>query len=149
MFREIDFGFFDTTLIYFEGEGEATLSETGFSKDHRPDLKQRIVSLAVDIHAWPICGLMWPGNTTDAKSLIPLVQCFQNRFRVKLVSVFADRGRISKELIAALEYESLGGQYILGVRMRSTGEVEEKVLRINRHGWRLNQSESLQKTPHH
>jgi len=57
------------------------------------------------------------------------VQRFQNRFRVKRVSVVADRGMNSKELIAALESESLGCQYILGVRMRSTGEVEEKVLR--------------------
>lgn len=129
LFSEIDLVFFDTTSIYFEGEGGATLGQRGFSKDHRPDLKQMIVGLAVDIHGWPICSLMWPGNTTDAKSVIPLVQRFQNRFRVKRVSVVADRGMISKELIAALESESLGCQYILGVRMRSTGEVEEKVLR--------------------
>jgi hypothetical protein len=129
LFSEIDLVFFDTTSIYFEGEGGATLGQRGFSKDHRPDLKQMIVGLAVDIHGWPICSLMWPGNTTDAKSVIPLVQRFQNRFRVKRVSVVADRGMISKELIAALESETLGCQYILGVRMRSTGEVEEKVLR--------------------
>lgn len=129
LFSEIDLVFFDTTSIYFEGEGGATLGQRGFSKDHRPDLKQMIVGLAVDIHGWPICSLMWPGNTTDAKSVIPLVQRFQNRFRVKRVSVVADRGMISKELIAALESEALGCQYILGVRMRSTGEVEEKVLR--------------------
>ena len=129
LFSEIDLVFFDTTSIYFEGEGGATLGQRGFSKDHRPDLKQMIVGLAVDIHGWPICSLMWPGNTTDAKSVIPLVQRFQKRFRVKRVSVVADRGMISKELIAALESEALGCQYILGVRMRSTGEVEEKVLR--------------------
>jgi transposase len=129
LFSEIDLVFFDTTSIYFEGEGGATLGQRGFSKDHRPDLKQMIVGLAVDIHGWPICSLMWPGNTTDAKSVIPLVQRFQNRFRVKRVSVVADRGMIGKELIAALESEALGCQYILGVRMRSTGEVEEKVLR--------------------
>lgn len=129
LFSEIDLVFFDTTSIYFEGEGGSTLGQRGFSKDHRPDLKQMIVGLAVDIHGWPICSLMWPGNTTDAKSVIPLVQRFQKRFRVKRVSVVADRGMISKELIAALESEALGCQYILGVRMRSTGEVEEKVLR--------------------
>ena len=129
LFSEIDLVFFDTTSIYFEGEGGSTLGQRGFSKDHRPDLKQMIVGLAVDIHGWPICSLMWPGNTTDAKSVIPLVQRFQKRFRGKRVSVVADRGMISKELIAALESEALGCQYILGVRMRSTGEVEEKVLR--------------------
>lgn len=129
LFTEIDLVFFDTTSIYFEGEGGQTIGQYGYSKDHRPDLKQMIVGLAVDIHGWPICSLLWPGNTTDSKSVIPLVQRFKKRFRVKRVSVVADRGMISKELIAALESEALGCQYILGVRMRSTGEVEDKVLR--------------------
>ena len=124
-----DLVFFDTTSIYFEGEGGQSIGQYGFSKDHRPDPKQMIVGLAVDIHGWPICSLLWPGNTTDSKSVLPLIQRFQKRFRVKRVSVVADRGMISKELIAALESEALGCQYILGVRMRSTGEVEDKVLR--------------------
>lgn len=114
LFSEIDLVFFDTTSIYFEGQGGETIGQHGYSKDHRPDLKQMMVGLAVDIHGWPICSLLWPGNTTDAKSVIPLVQRFQKRFRVKRVSVVADRGMISKELITALESESLGCQYILG-----------------------------------
>jgi len=129
LFSEIDLVFFDTTSIYFEGQGGESIGQYGFSKDHRPDLRQMIVGLAVDIHGWPICSLLWPGNTTDAKSVIPLVQRFQKRFRVKRVSVVADRGMISKELIAALESEVLDCQYILGVRMRSTSEVEAKVLK--------------------
>lgn len=128
LFTEIDLVFFDTTSIYFEGAGGETIGQYGYSKDHRPDLKQMIVGLALDVHGWPICSLLWPGNATDSKSVLPLIQRFQKRFRVKRVSVVADRGMISKELIAALESEALGCQYILGVRMRSTGEVEEKVL---------------------
>jgi hypothetical protein len=129
LFSEIDLVFFDTTSIYFEGQGGESIGQYGFSKDHRPDLRQMIVGLAVDLHGWPICSLLWPGNTTDAKSVIPLIQRFQKRFRVKRVSGVADRGMISKELIAALESEALGCQYILGVRMRSTREVEAKVLK--------------------
>lgn len=34
--------FFDTTSIYFEVQGGDSLGERGFSKDHRPDLKQMV-----------------------------------------------------------------------------------------------------------
>ena len=129
LFSEIDLIFFDTTSIYFEGQGGQTLGRHGYSKDHRPDLKQMIVGLALDIHGWPICSLLWPGNVTDSKTVLPLIQRFKKRFRVQRVSIVADRGMISKETIGALESGEMDCQYILGVRMRSTGEVEEKVLK--------------------
>lgn len=129
LFSEVDLVFFDTTSIYFEGQGGESLGQHGFSKDHRPDLRQMVVGLAVDVHGWPICSLLWPGNTTDAKALLPVVQRFQKRFRVKRVSVVADRGMISKALVAALESEALGCPYILGVRMRSAAVVGEKLLK--------------------
>jgi transposase len=129
LFSEIDLVFFDTTSIYFEGRGGDSLGQWGYSKDHRPDLRQMIVGLALDIHGWPICSLMWPGNVTDSKTVLPLIQRFKKRFRVQRVSVVADRGMISKEILQALESGELDCQYILGVRMRSTREVEEKVLK--------------------
>ena len=43
------------------------------------------VGLAVDIAGRAACSLMWSGKTTDAKSVIPLLQRFQNRFRVKRI----------------------------------------------------------------
>jgi len=129
LFSEVDLVFFDTTSIYFEGQGGESLGQHGFSKDHRPDLRQLVVGLAVDVQGWPICSLLWPGNTTDAKALLPVVQRFQKRFRVRRVSVVADRGMISKGLVAALESEALGCPYILGVRMRSAAVVGEKLLK--------------------
>src|SRR5664280_252753 len=39
LFSEIDLVFFDTTSIYFEGEGGQEIGRHGKSKDHRPDLK--------------------------------------------------------------------------------------------------------------
>ena len=32
--------FFDTTSLYFEGEGGETIGQLSHNKDHRPDLKQ-------------------------------------------------------------------------------------------------------------
>jgi IS4 transposase len=129
LFSEVDLVFFDTTSLYFEGQGGQSLGQYGFSKDHRPDLRQMVVGLALDAQGWPICSLLWPGNTTDARALLPVVQRFQRRFRVKRVSVVADRGMISRELVEALESGAMGCQYILGVRLRSSSQVGDPLLR--------------------
>ncbi len=47
LFSRLDVVFFDTTSIYFEGEGGETLGEYGNSKDHRPDRKQMIVGVVL------------------------------------------------------------------------------------------------------
>jgi transposase len=74
LFSEIDLVFFDTTSIYFEGEGGQEIGRHGKSKDHRPDLKQMVVGLALDLHGWPLCCELWPGNTADVTTLLPVVK---------------------------------------------------------------------------
>ncbi len=128
LFSAIDLVFFDTTSIYFEGEGGEEIGQYGKSKDHRPDLKQMVVGLALDVHGWPLCCELWPGNTADVTTLLPVVNRLRQRFRVRRVSIVADRGMISALTIAALESEDLDCAYILGARMRSVKEVSERVL---------------------
>ena len=76
----------------------------------------------------PISCELWPGNTADVTTLIPVVDRLRSRFGVRRVCIVADRGMISKETIAALEQDERGWQYILGARMRSQNEVKDDVL---------------------
>ena len=69
---------------------------------------------------------MWPGNTTDVITLIPVIDRLRQRLAVGRVCIVADRGMISAETIANLEDRGL--EYILGVRERSSKEVYEVVL---------------------
>jgi hypothetical protein len=126
LFSSLDLVFFDTTSIYFEGEGGQTIGELGHSKDHRPDLKQMVVGAIIDGSGRPICCELWPGNTADVKSLIPVVDRLRSRFSVGTVCVVADRGMISQDTI--IELESRQWPYILGARMRNQKEVREEVL---------------------
>ncbi len=130
----MDLVFFDTTSIYFEGEGLQSLGQYGHSKDHRPDLRQMIVGLVLDAEGWPLCCEMWPGNTTDVKTLVPVVERLKRRFRVREMCVVADRGMFSKETIAAFEAADPPVRYILGARMRRQKEVCEQVL-ARRGAW--------------
>lgn len=128
LFSAIELVFFDTTSIYFEGAGGQEIGRHGKSKDHRPDLKQMAVGLALDLHGWPLCCELWPGNTADAATLLPVVQRLRQRFRVGRISIVADRGMISARTMAALESKELDCGYILGARMRSVKEIRERVL---------------------
>ena len=126
LFTSLDLVFFDTTSIYFEGEGGETLGQRGHSKDSRPDLNQMVVGIVLDSEGNPLLTEMWPGNTTDVKSLVPIVDRLQQRFGVVNVCIVADRGMISQETMAALEARHWF--YILGARLRSTTEVRDEVL---------------------
>ncbi len=128
LFTSLDLVFFDTTSIYFEGEGGETLGQYGHSKDHRPDLKQMVVAAVLDGEGRPVCCELWPGNTTDVTTLVPIVDRLRSRFSIGRICIVADRGMISAKTIEELESPQRHWQYILGARMRKQKEVSAEVL---------------------
>ena len=126
LLTRLDLVFMDTTSLYFEGAGGQTLGQHGYSKDHRPDLRQMILAVLIDGDGRPVCSEMWPGNTADVTTLIPVIDRLRRRFDIARVCVVADRGMISAETMAELEARRL--LYILGVRERSNKLVRELVL---------------------
>jgi transposase len=126
IFTSMDMVFFDTTSIYFEGEGGETIGQYGNSKDHRPDLKQMIVGAVLDNDGRPVCCELWPGNMADVKSLIPVSDRLKKRFGIVKSCIVADRGMISGETLDWLEEGEK--PYIIGARMRRQREVSEEVL---------------------
>jgi hypothetical protein len=126
LFTTLELVFFDTTSIYFEGTGGESLGQYGHSKDHRPDLKQMVVGVVIDSDGHPICCELWPGNTTDVRTLVPIVERLRRRFGIGEVCLVADRGMISSLTLEELEKRHWG--YILGARLRSQKEISEEVL---------------------
>lgn len=126
LFCDLSAVFMDTTSLSFYGEGGETLGERGYSKDYRPDLAQMILALIVDGKGRPICTEMWPGNTADVTTLLPVVDRLRRRFAIGRVCVVADRGMISGATIEGLEARGL--DYILGARERSDATVKKIVL---------------------
>ena len=128
LFSTVELVFFDTTSIYFEGEGGATLGQFGHSKDHRPDRKQMVVAAILDGEGRPICCELWPGNTTDVTTLIPVIDRLRRRFRIARIVIVADRGMISRQTIEKLQAPDRAVHFILGARLRSVKEISETVL---------------------
>lgn len=126
LFSGLDLVFFDTTSIYFEGDGGQTIGWYGHSKDHRPDRLQMVVGVVMDQEGNPVCSELWPGNAADVKSLVPIVERLKTRFPVGEVCIVADRGMIGAETIEQIQKRNW--KYILGVRMRSSKEARDEVL---------------------
>jgi transposase len=126
LFTDLDMVFFDTTSLYFEGAGGDTIGRHGHSKDHRPDLHQMIVGVVLDSTGRPLSCELWPGNTADVTTLVPVVDRLGRRFHIRQACIVADRGMICAETVNLLN--EVEQPYILGARLRQQKEVREQVL---------------------
>jgi len=118
--------FFDTTSIYFHGEGGESIDQKGCSKDHQGDLNQMIVGVVIDGQGRPICCEIWPGNTADINTLIPITDRGKSRFGISNLCMVADRGMISRQTIMQLKERNIS--YILGTRAKRVVEIRDHVL---------------------
>ena len=125
---EVDLLFFDTTSTYFErDEPEQDVVDEdgnvvhpafrvrGHSKDHRDDLPQVVIAMAVTRSGIPIRVWCWPGNTSD-QELIRQAKDDLRAWKLSRVVWVADRGFQSEENRRYLQ--RAGGHYILGEKLR-------------------------------
>ena len=77
-----------------------------------------ILAVLIDGDGRPVCSEIWPGNTADVTTLIPVIDRLRRRFAIARVCVVADRGTISTETMAEAR-QTRRLLYILGVRERS------------------------------
>jgi len=148
---ETDLLFFDTTSTYFvteeadapvardqQGnpvpEGAAGTREAGFrtwgkSKDHRDDLPQVVIGMAVTRTGIPVRVWCWPGNTSDS-ALIRQVKDDMRDWSLSRVVWVADRGFTSAENRRYLRKG--GSHYIIGEKLR--GDSAEAAAALSRTG---------------
>src|SRR5215210_807246 len=135
---EVDLLFFDTTSTYFELEGsdpderidagdgeDGPFRAHGHSKDHRPDLPQVVIGLAVTREGVPVRVWVWPGNTSD-QSVVEQVKGDLRGWRLGRCIWVVDRGFASEENLRFLTRG--GGHWIAGERMRDSHPDHEAAL---------------------
>jgi len=127
---EVDLLLFDTTTAYFEiedpDEGDEGLRLYGRpSKDHRPDLPQVLIGLAVTRGGIPVRCWAWPGNKADA-SVVDEVQRDLAGWKLSRVVWVVDRGMAGEQQRA--QFQRGGGQVIVGERLRTTEKAIQKAL---------------------
>ncbi|MAT05169.1 MAG: transposase, partial [Acidimicrobiaceae bacterium] len=136
---EVDLLFFDTTSTYFETEtadeptpgARVGFRTWGKSKDHRGDLPQIVIGMAVTRGGIPIRVWCWPGNTNDS-ALIRQVKDDLRAWKLTRVVWVGDRGFTSAENRRYLQ--RAGGHYILGEKLRGgTPEADAALSRQGRY----------------
>ena len=99
------------------------------SKDHRPDLPQIVIGMAVTRTGIPIRVWCWPSNTGDSP-LIRQVKKDLKAWKLGRVVWVADRGFSSEENRRYLQ--RAGGNYIIGEKLR--GDSPEAAAALSRQG---------------
>jgi transposase len=132
---EVDLLFFDTTSTFFErdteDEGADGFRRFGHSKDHRGDLPQVVIGLAVTREGIPVRVWCWPGNTNDM-TVVQQVKDELRGWRLGRVVTVVDRGFASDDNLAYLT--RAGGHWIAGERLRDgTADVAKVLARQGRY----------------
>ena len=127
--QKLDLLFLDTTSTYVYGQRETEFRKRGYSRDHRGDLLQYVLCVAVDAKGWPVTWEIFPGNTADIKAFKHMVARMKERFPIGDVIVVADRAMLSAETLKLLAEDTEAPfDYILGCKLRKNKEVRDQIL---------------------
>lgn len=119
--------FYDVTTLYFESSQGDELRRTGFSKDGKHQHPQIVLGLLVSLGGYPLAYEIFEGNKFEGHTMLPVIDTFKERFKIKDLIVVADSGLLSSENIKQLE--AGGYQYILGARIKSeSNKLKQQIL---------------------
>lgn len=122
--------FYDVTTLYFETFKEDELRRNGFSKDNKSQQPQILVALMVTKEGFPISYEIFPGNTFEGHTIIPVVKKIINKYEVKEFTIVADAAMISAENVKQLVANRIN--YIVGARLGNiSDELLEKITKAN------------------
>ncbi len=130
--RSAELVYYDLTNYYFEIDEQDELRKKGVSKEHRPDPIIQM-GLFTDSDGIPIAYRLFPGNTNDSETLIPLMAEIKKKYGVKRTIVVADKGLNTGDNIAFNILAKNG--YVFSQSVRG-GNKELKEYVLNDTGYR-------------
>jgi len=121
--------FYDMTTLYFEASEEDDFRIPGFNKDGKHQQPQIMIGLLVSNHGYPIGYQIFEGNTSETKTLVPVLETFQKKFDIDKPIIVADAALLSQKNINALQENHY--EYILGGRLKNETEaIKSKVIKL-------------------
>jgi transposase len=121
--------FYDMTTLYFEASEEDDYRIAGFNKDGKHQQPQIMIGLLVSNYGYPIGYKIFEGNTSETKTLIPVLESFQQKFNIEKPIIVADAALLSQKNISDLVANQY--KYILGGRIKNeTEEVKSKIIAL-------------------
>lgn len=124
---QFDVLLYDLTSTYVEGvAGQNPMMQRGYSRDHRPDCRQLIIALIVNVEGFPFSYEIFDGDRADVTTLETVLRMVERKYgKARRVWVF-DRGIVSEENLQILRRH--GGQYLVGTPRKKLKEFERQLL---------------------
>ena len=97
--RDCQLIYYDVTNYYFEIDRQDEMRKKGYSKEHRPNPIIQM-GLFIDTFGVPISYRLFPGNTVDCETLIPILSEMKKQYGIGRAIVVADKGINSGDNIA-------------------------------------------------
>ena len=112
-----DFSFvlYDVTTLYFESFKNDEFKKPGFSKDNKHNQPQIVIGLIVTKEGFPVHYEVFPGNTFEGNTFLPILLDFKNKHNAINITVVADSAMISKINLESLKENGIN--YIVGARL--------------------------------
>lgn len=111
--------FYDVTTLYFETFDADEFRKQGFSKDNKSLQPQILVALMVTPEGFPVGYEVFPGNTFEGHTILPVVKAFIQKHSIKQFTIVADAAMISNDNVE--ELRKAGINYIVGARLGNIG----------------------------
>lgn len=128
--------FYDVTTLYFEIADEDDLRKTGFSKDGKHRHPQIILGLLVSAGGYPLAYEIFEGNKFEGHTMLPIVEAFKKKYKLKQLVIIADAGLLSDDNVQQLQ--SKGYEYILGARIKNESQaVKKQILALQLQRWKV------------
>ena len=97
--RSTELVYYDVTNYYFEIDKQDEMRKKGVSKEHRPDPIIQM-GLLMDTQGIPIAYDLFPGNTNDCETLMPVLDSVKRDYEIGRTIVVADKGVNTADNIA-------------------------------------------------
>lgn len=127
--QKISVMFYDVTTLYFESFKPDSLRHQGFSKDCKFKETQVVLALATTYEGLPLTYELFPGNTSEGKTLLTVIEKMKEKYGCEKIQLVADRAMFSQINLSTLD--SLGIEYIVAAKLKSLPkEFKETILSI-------------------
>jgi transposase len=124
--------FYDVTTLFFETEDEDDLRKVGLSKDGKFQHPQITLGLLVGAQGMPIGYDLFPGNTFEGHTLLPILTRYEHQYGCGRPVVVADAAMLSKANLDSLAAASY--PFIVAARIKNESEAVKEQLLARAHG---------------
>jgi len=122
--------FYDVTTLYFQIDDEDEIRKRGFSKEGRHQNPQIVLGLLVSVGGYPLAYEIHQGNQFEGHTMLPIVDAFNQKYKIDKLVIIADSGLLSTANINELQRK--GYEFILGARIKNEStNIKKKILSLN------------------